>query len=148
MSTAPSTAFRRPPVEEPAPTITESRRPSSQAYRILQIGFIVLPILAGADKFLHRLVNWDKYLAPILNELVQGHGHQLMLAAGVVEVIVGIGVAWKPRVFSYIVALWLAGIIANLLLIPGYFDVALRDFGLLLAALALGRLSAQYAVRR
>ena len=147
MSTAPSAAFRRPPVEEPAPTITESRRPSSQAYRILQIGFIVLPILMGLDKFFHRLVNWDKYLAPVLNELVQGRGHQFMLAVGAIEIIAGIGVAWKPRVFSYVVALWLAGIIGNLLLIPGYFDVALRDFGLLLAALALGRLSAQYARR-
>ena len=82
-----------------------------------------------------------------VNNLVGGHGHALMLVAGVIEMVAGIGVALKPRIFSYVVAAWLGAIIINLLLIPGYFDVALRDFGLLLGALALGRLSAEYARR-
>ena len=125
----------------------DTSRPSYQAYRILQLGFTVAPIVAGLDKFFHRLVDWDKYLPGSVNALVGGHGHELMLAVGVIEIVAGIGVALKPRLFSYVVAAWLWGIIANLLMIPGYFDVALRDFGLSLAALALGRLSAEYRVR-
>ena len=119
-------------------------QPSYQAYRILQLGFVVAPILAGLDKFFHVLVDWDKYLPGVANGLVGGHGHALMQGVGVIEIIAGIGVALKPRIFSYVVAAWLWAIIANLLLIPGYYDVALRDLGLSLGALALGRLSAEY----
>ena len=125
----------------------DTATPSYQAYRILHFGFTVAPILAGLDKFFNLLVDWDKYLPGVMNNLVGGHGHALMLVVGVIEVVAGIGVALKPRIFSYVVAAWLGAIIVNLLLIPGYFDVALRDFGLLLGALALGRLSAEYAKR-
>ncbi len=125
----------------------DTARPSYQAFRILQAGFTAAPILAGLDKFFHLLVNWDKYLPGAVNTLVGGRGHALMSAVGVVEIVAGLGVALKPRVFSYVVAAWLWIIIVNLLLIPGYFDVALRDFGLSLAALALGRLSAEYGPR-
>jgi hypothetical protein len=125
----------------------DTTTPSYQAYRILHLGFTVAPILAGVDKFFHVLTDWDKYLPTVVNNLVGGHGHALMLVVGVIEVVAGIGVALKPRTFSYVVAAWLGAIIINLLLIPGYFDVALRDFGLLLAALALGRLSSEYAKR-
>lgn len=114
---------------------------NNQAFQILRFGFTVAPILAGLDKFLHLLVNWDQYLPPIVNNLSGGHGHQLMLAAGVIEVLAGIGVFFKPRIFAYVVAAWMLVIILNLLAIPGYFDVALRDLGLMLGALALGRLS-------
>ncbi len=120
---------------------TTERRYSYQAFQILRFAFTVAPIVAGLDKFFHLLVDWDKYLPPIANNLVGGHGHQLMLAVGVIEVIAGIGVFLKPRIFAYIVAVWLLIIILNLLAIPGYFDIALRDFGLLLGALALARLS-------
>jgi hypothetical protein len=124
--------------------------PAYQAYRILHIGFIVAPILAGVDKFFHLLVNWDNYLAPVLNRALAGHGHAFMLVVGVIEIVAGIGVALRPRIFSYVVAAWLLGIIGNLLLIPPshtmpHYDVALRDFGLFLAAVALGRLSARFA---
>jgi len=119
--------------------------PAYQAYRILQLGFVAAPILAGADKFLHLLVNWDQYLPAIVTNLSPIGGHNLMLVVGVIEIAAGIGVALLPRVFAYVVAAWLGLIIINLLLIPGYFDVALRDFGLLLAALAFGRLSAQFS---
>ena len=112
-----------------------------QAYRLLQIGFVVAPILAGVDKFLHLLVDWDKYLPSFVNTAVGGHGHQLMMWVGVIEVAAGIGVALKPRIFAYVVTMWLALIIANLLAIPGYFDVVLRDVGLMISALALARLS-------
>jgi uncharacterized membrane protein YphA (DoxX/SURF4 family) len=119
--------------------------PGHQAYRILQFGFTVAPILAGLDKFLHLLVNWDQYLPGVVANVSPIAPHTLMLVVGVIEIVAGIGVALKPRIFAYVVAAWLAVIIINLLLIPGYFDVALRDFGLLLGALALGQLSQQFA---
>ena len=118
--------------------------PAYQAYQTLRIGFTVAPIVAGLDKFFHLLVNWDQYLPPFVNKLTGGHGHELMLAVGVIEIVAGLGVFFKPRIFAYVVSAWLLLIVANLLMIPGYFDVALRDFGLSLAALALARLSQEY----
>ena len=118
--------------------------PSYQAYQILHFAFTVAPIIAGADKFLHLLVDWDKYLPPVVNNMVGGAGHTLMLAVGVIEIVAGIGVFLKPKIFAYVVAAWLFLIIVNLLLIPGDFDIALRYLGLMLGALALGRLSAVY----
>ena len=119
-------------------------RPSYQAYQILRFGFTVAPIVAGLDKFLHLLVNWDQYLPGTVNAMTGGHGHQLMLVAGVIEIVAGLGVFFKPRIFAYVVSAWLLLIIVNLLMIPGYFDVALRDLGLALGALALARLSQEY----
>jgi len=116
-------------------------RPGYQAYQILHLGFTVAPIAAGLDKFFHLLVNWDQYLPAFVNNLTGGHGHELMMVVGVIEVVAGLGVAFKPRVFAYVVAAWLLLIVVNLLMIPGFFDVALRDFGLSLGALALARLS-------
>lgn len=115
--------------------------PGYQAYQILRLGFTVAPIVAGLDKFFNLLVNWEQYLPSFVNRLVGGHGHEAMMVVGVIEIIAGIGVALKPKVFAYVVSAWLLLIVANLLMIPGYYDVALRDFGLALAALALARLS-------
>jgi hypothetical protein len=120
-------------------------KPSYQAYQILHVGFTVAPIVAGLDKFFGLLVNWDQYLPSVVNDVTGGYGHQLMLVVGVIEVIAGLGVWFKPKIFAYVVAAWLLLIIGNLLLIPGYFDVALRDLGLMLAAIALGRLSKEYS---
>lgn len=122
-----------------------SSRPSYQAYQILHLGFTVAPIVAGVDKFFHFLVDWDQYTPSMVNNATGGHAHDLMLAAGVIEVVAGLGVWFMPKIFAYVVAAWLGLIIVNLLLIPGYFDVALRDFGLLLGALALGRLSQEFS---
>ncbi|MEO7167890.1 MAG: hypothetical protein ABI016_12770 [Chthoniobacterales bacterium] len=124
---------------------SSAEAPAYQAFRILQVGFVAAPFLAGLDKFFHLLVNWDKYLPSVVARLSPIPGHQLMLVVGVIEIIAGLGVAWKPRIFAWVVAAWLLLIIANLLLIPGYFDIALRDFGLFLGALALARLSQQFA---
>ncbi len=118
--------------------------PSFQAYKILHIGFTVLPIIAGLDKFFHILVNWDQYLAPLVARLSPIPGHSLMMIIGVIEIVAGILVAAKPKIGAYVVAIWLWGIILDLLLVSGYYDVALRDFGLSLGALALGRLSAAF----
>src|SRR6266571_1745639 len=131
------------PASTAADTVGSS--PAYQAYRILHFGFTVVPILAGLDKFFHLLVNWDQYLPGVVANISPIPGHTLMLIVGVIEIVAGIGVALRPRIFAYIVAAWLAVIIINLFLIPGYFDIALRDFGLLLGALALGQLSQQFA---
>ena len=121
--------------------------PAYQAYQILHFAFIVAPIFAGVDKFLHLLTNWDMYLAPTVAHLSPIGGHGLMLVVGVIEIIAGGLVAFKPRIGAYVVMAWLLAIIINLLLVPGYFDIALRDFGLALGALALARLSSEYAHR-
>src|SRR5213078_2582098 len=128
-----------------AATSTAASSPGYQAYWILHFGFTVAPILAGLDKFLHLLVNWDQYLPGVVANASPVTPHTLMLIVGVIEIVAGIGVWVKPRIFAYVVAAWLAVIIINLLLIPGYFDIALRDFGLLLGALALARLSQQFS---
>lgn len=117
--------------------------PGYQAYQILHFAFIVAPIIAGLDKFLYLLANWEQYLSPPFN--VFGDAHTTMMVVGAIEIIAGIGVWLKPKIFSYIVALWLLGIIINLLILQNFYDVALRDLGLLLGALALGRLSQIYS---
>jgi len=132
------------PNREPRMAVATGSR-SYQAYRLLHIAFVVAPILAGLDKFFHILVNWDMYLAPSIARLSPIAPHNLMLVIGVVEIIAGLLVAVKPRIGAYVVAVWLFAIIINLLIYPGYFDIALRDFGLALGALALGRLSAEYS---
>jgi|SRR6476620_512879 len=130
-------------VDERAETVAGS--PAAQAYQILRIGFTVAPILAGLDKFLHLMVNWDQYLPATVNNILGGHGHEFMYVVGVIEIVAGIGVFLKPRIFAYVVSAWLVLIIVNLLMIPGYYDVALRDLGLALGALALGRLSEEFS---
>jgi hypothetical protein len=118
--------------------------PAYQGFALLRIGFTVAPILFGLDKFLNWLVDWPIYLAPQINDIVPGNAHQAMLAVGVIEVVAGLAVAVRPRFGGYLVALWLAGIIGNLLLQADYYDIALRDFGLLLGALALARLATAF----
>ena len=118
-----------------------------QAFAILRIAFIVAPIVFGIDKFTNILVHWDQYLAPVLSHPLPVTPHQAMYAVGVIEIIAGLIVAVHPRLGALVVALWLGGIIVNLLLIPGFYDIALRDFGLLLAAVALQRLATRYDPR-
>ena len=119
-------------------------RPAYQAYVILYAGFLALPILAGLDKFFHLLVNWEVYLAPPVTKVLPVSAHTFMLAVGVIEVAAGVLVALWPRIGAYVVALWLWGIILNLLLAQNFYDIALRDFGLSLGALALARLSQEF----
>jgi hypothetical protein len=120
------------------------RGPAFQAFAILRVGFAALPIIAGADKFLHVLTNWSQYLAPALAHLAGGRVRGFMDLVGLVEISAGVLVAVKPRWGAPVVGLWLLGIIANLLMLHAYYDVALRDLGLALGALALFRLSVQY----
>jgi hypothetical protein len=115
--------------------------PTYQAYLALRVGFVVAPILFGLDKFTNLLADWPTYLAPTIDRLVPGSAASAMLAVGVVEVVAGLVVAVRPKVGGYLVAAWLAGIIGNLLLLGDHYDIALRDLGLLLAALALARLA-------
>ena len=116
-----------------------------QAFRILQITFIIAPILAGLDKFFYLLTNWSQYIAPYALNILHHHDRGFMMLAGVIEIIAGIGVIFKPRIFSYVISIWLLGIILNLLMTGHYFDIALRDLGLFLAAISLGRISEKYA---
>ena len=115
-----------------------------QAYQLLHFAFAAAPILAGLDKFFDLMTNWDMYVAPWVTRISPIPTHTLMMAIGIIEIVAGILVALKPRIFAYVVFLWLWVIIINLLSFPGYFDIALRDFGLSLGALALARLSLQF----
>jgi hypothetical protein len=122
--------------------------PAYQAYLILRTGFVVAPILFGLDKFTNLLTDWTTYLAPAVDRLVPGTATTAMVAVGVIEIVAGLVVAVRPKFGGYLVAAWLAGIIVNLLLLGDRYDVALRDFGLLLGALALARLATAFGRAR
>jgi hypothetical protein len=121
--------------------------PAYQAFTLLRVGFTVAPIVFGLDKFLNWLVDWPVYLAPEINDIMPGNAHQAMLAVGVIEIVAGLVVAVRPKLGGYLVAAWLAGIIINLLLRADFYDIALRDFGLLIGALALARLATAFEAR-
>lgn len=121
---------------------TSTASASYKAYQILHLAFTIAPLVAGADKFFDKLTDWDKYLAPVVSKIIPAH--TFMMAVGGIEIVAGLLVLWKPRIGAFVVSAWLLGIVLNLLLIPGYFDVALRDFGLALGALALGFLALDY----
>ena len=112
-----------------------------QAFLLLRTLFTIAPILFGLDKFTNLMTDWSQYLAGWIDDLVPGTAHQAMLAVGVVEIAAGVLVALRPRIGAYVVALWLAGIIVDLVSTGQYYDIALRDFGLLVSALALARLA-------
>jgi hypothetical protein len=112
-----------------------------QAYMILKFGFTVAPIIAGLDKFFNVLVDWAQYLTPLVPKWTGIDPAGFMMLVGVIEIIAGFVVAVKPKFGAWVVAAWLGGIIINLLLVPGYYDVALRDLGLSFGALALARLA-------
>jgi uncharacterized membrane protein YphA (DoxX/SURF4 family) len=118
--------------------------PAYQAFVIMRVAFTVAPILFGLDKFFNVMVDWEQYLAPWINDIIPGSASTAMHLVGVVEIIAGVFVAVKPRYGAYVVAAWLGGIIINLLTYSGYYDVALRDFGLMLGALTLARLASVY----
>jgi hypothetical protein len=112
-----------------------------QAFLLLRTVFTVAPILFGLDKFLNLLTDWTVYLAPVVTSVVPVSGQNIMYAVGVIEILAGLLVAYRPRIGSLVVAAWLFGIIVNLLILGSFYDVALRDFGLLAGALALNRLA-------
>ena len=144
MSSTQSTSAAATRAEEGLVARIRSADPAEQAFMVLRAAFTVAPILFGVDKFFHLMVNWDRYLAPVLSAPFPFTPNQLMYAVGVTEIIAGVVVAIHPRLGGPVVAAWLFGILVNLLLIPGFYDVALRDFGLFLAAIALSRLATTY----
>jgi len=133
-------------ITTPLPRAADVRRdPVAQATLLLRIGFTVAPILFGLDKFANVLTDdWTRYLAPAFNDIIPGSAEDAMYLVGVIEIVAGLIVAVAPRIGGLIVAGWLAGIIVNLLTHSGFYDIALRDFGLMLAALTLARLAAVY----
>ena len=132
-----------------APDLTASRPaladPGYQAFLVLRSVFTVAPVVFGLDKFTNLLTEWPRYLAPWMDGIVPGTAQQAMYGVGVVEIVAGIVVALAPRFGGWLVAAWLGVIIVSLLSGPGYYDIALRDFGLLVSAIALARLAARYA---
>src|SRR3712207_1553087 len=133
----------------PIPTSNVLRKdPAAQAFLLLRIAFTVAPILFGLDKFAEAMISdWPKYLAPEFNDLIPGNGQDAMYIVGAVEIVAGLVVAVAPRFGGLLVAGWLGGIIVSLLLVGGYADIALRDFGLLLGALTLARLASAFPAR-
>jgi hypothetical protein len=128
-------------------TAPKVREPARQGYEILHWGFTALPVLMGLDKFAHLMTDWDAYLSPAFAKLSPFSTHTTMLVVGVVEIAAGLIVALKPRIGGWVVAAWLLGIIVNLALLGHAWDVALRDFGLLLSAIALTRLAQAHEQR-
>ena len=118
-----------------------------QAYAMLRLAFTVAPIAFGLDKFFEVMVDWPIYLAPWMNDILPGSAQDVMYLVGAVEIAAGVLVAIAPRYGAYVVAAWLGGIIVNLLTHSGYYDIALRDFGLLIGALSLARLASVYDAR-
>ena len=120
--------------------------PAYQAFWLMRIGFTAVPILFGADKFAHVMVNWDKYLAPDVQRWLSPFDtvHHTMYAVGAVEIVAGVLVFLLPRVGGYVVALWLAGIVTNLSILGGQGDVLMRDVALLLLALTFARLATAF----
>jgi len=131
----------------PVPTADVLRRdPAAQAFTLLRIAFTVAPILFGLDKFAGVMIDdWPKYLATEFNDIIPGSAQDAMYIVGVVEIVAGLVVLVSPRFGGLLVAGWLAGIIVSLLLVGGYGDIALRDFGLLLGALTLSRLASAFS---
>jgi hypothetical protein len=143
MSTAIAAVLR--PIPVPAADVLR-RDPAAQAFMLLRITFTVAPILFGLDKFAEVMISdWPKYLAPAFNDIIPGNAEDAMHIVGVVEIAAGLVVAVVPRFGGLLVAGWLAGIIVSLLIVGGYGDIALRDFGLLLGALTLARLASAYS---
>src|SRR5687767_5961305 len=118
--------------------------PTYQAYQILRLGFTIAPILFGLDKFFYVMAEWDRFIAPAIADMLPVDPRTFMMVGGIIEILAGLLVAIKPRYGGYLVMAWLWGIIANLLLYSGFYDIALRDFGLSLGALALARLAEVY----
>jgi DoxX len=141
-----ATALRAPVTHRPGTEVAARSwsDPAYQAFVLLRIAFTVAPILFGLDKFFNVLVNWEKYLAGWINDIIPGSASTAMHMVGGIEIAAGLLVALKPRYGAYVVAAWLAGIIVDLLTYSGYYDIALRDFGLMLGALTLGRLAAKF----
>ena len=144
----PST-WRRDRISSSEPGTTSGARadwgdPRYQAFALLRLAFTVAPIAFGLDKFFNVMVEWPTYLAPWINDIAPGSGQDFMYLVGAIEIVAGVAVALKPRYGAYLVAAWLAGIVINLLTASGFYDVALRDFGLMLAALTLARLASVY----
>lgn len=117
--------------------------PSATAYQILRVGFTIAPILFGLDKFFNLMTDWTEFLPGFVTDVVSGAA--VMAAVGLIEITAGIGIWLRPRIFAYVVAAWLGMIIVTLIIAGGFWDIALRDFGLLLGALALAQLAREHA---
>ena len=124
--------------------IARTDSPAYQAYQLLHFVFFIAPIVAGIDKFTHYLVDWDMYLSPMAARIIPMSAASFMRAVGAIEIVAALIVAFKPSVGGWIVGAWLLGIVLNLIAAHGFYDIALRDFGLALGAFAFARLSRSF----
>jgi len=131
-----------------APSFEPLSKAAIHAHRVLRIGFAIVPIVAGIDQFTDKLADWDMYLAPIVTRILPLPAHTFMMIAGVAEIIAGLLVVFAPRIGGWVVAIWLWAIIINLFAAAGFYDNALRDFGLSMGAVALALLSSGIARQR
>jgi uncharacterized membrane protein YphA (DoxX/SURF4 family) len=131
-----------------AAATADLRDPRYQAFALARVAFTVAPVVFGLDKFFNVMVDWPTYLAPWIDDIVPGSGQDFMYVVGAIEILAGIVVACRPRYGAYIVAAWLGAIVVSLLTYSGFYDIALRDFGLMLGALTLARLAAVYDAPR
>lgn len=144
-SALPAPVHTSNPTPASASVLVRARQdPAFAAFWVLRLGFIALPLLMGLDKFTNLLTDWPGYLAPWVVAVLPISAQAAMYVIGAVEIVAAIGIVLRPRLAAWVVATWLAGIILNLLTVPGFFDVALRDVGLLVAAVSLGLLASRY----
>lgn len=127
--------------------IVNRRDHLDRAYSMLKLGFVIAPVVAGVDKFFNFLTDWTQYLAPVFYETANLNPSTFMMIVGVIEIVAGIGVLFKPQIFGNIVGAWLIGIIINLLLLGEYYDIILRDIGLSIGAFALGQMALRFEER-
>lgn len=135
--------------EQPVPVLIQreehlSLAPARQAFATLRTAFVVIPIIAGLDKFYDLTTGWDAYLSPTVNGAVGISGHSFMMIVGLIEILLGLGVAVSPRIFGSSLGIWMLAIVANLVLLGGHYDIALMTLGLAAGAFAMSRLGQQF----
>lgn len=130
------------------PDLGVSQLSAYHGYRVLKFAFVLTPVVVGLDKFFNVITNWEQYLSPAARYVLGSHVHLFMHCAGAFEILAGIGMLFRPQIFSYVISAWLLSIVINLLLTGTYFDIALRDFILVLCTFALGRFSDSFAPSR
>jgi hypothetical protein len=113
----------------------------AQTFNLLKYTFVIVPIVAGADKFTNLLTDWEQYLNPSIAGVLPVSASVFMMIVGVIEIIAGIIVLKKAEIGGYIVAAWLTAIALTLLIGFNFVDVAVRDLVMAIAAFSMARIS-------
>lgn len=114
----------------------------NSSWWVLRLALGAVPFLAGLDKFFNLLTHWTMYLNPLVLRVVPVGAETFMRGVGIVEMIVGIAILTRwTRLGAYVAAAWLVGIALNLVTMGAFFDVAVRDLVIAVAAFSLARLT-------